>query len=1098
QSTFNKLVAIRDLKVKRLTDWLGERERDMRNFTADKELTELEDIIHKTSFEQDDIAIINNCRRILNHSLGNYSSYRELFIINPNNGKIIVSTNQSEEGNDKSQNEYFTKPMETHKISIIDVYYSHESSSNEMAYSIPIFCYKHNRKHIVGVFVAHISLQNSLYKMLLDRVGLGKTGETLIANRNGYALNQLRWYDDAPLNLKIQAEPMDNAVNGESGIVFTKDYRGENVLAAYTYIPETKWGFVCKQDAYELNAPIREMIRNFIAIFLLTLIIIVVVALIIGRSISNPIVEMDRVAQKLKSGEFSARNTLNLRDELGSLAQAYNSLAEFIESRIKTQEGISEISETLIGQPNINRFGMELLKQLMKISEADMSAFYILNEISNQYEQFASIGVNLKLLKPFNAENPEGEFGNVLSEKSIYYLRDIPEDTIYKYKTTVGDLIPKEIITIPILVESIVVAIISLVSIKKFSNESYDILEQSWIVMNSSYSSLMSNERTRILAEQLSRTNQDLEAQTEELQEQSEEMQSQSEELQRTTDELQEQNIELDLQRKEVETANKLKSEFLSNMSHELRTPLNSIMALSNVLIQQTKSKLNEEEHNYLEIVERNGKRLLALINDILDISKIEAGKMEFFPVFISLNNLLRMIMENLQTISDEKALNLTLDIPEDLVEIETDEARLYQVLTNIIGNAVKFTEKGSVDISVKQQSKKIIIEVKDTGIGISKDVLPHIFEEFRQADGSSTRTYEGTGLGLAIAKRIIQILKGDIQVKSKIGVGTTFTISIPVKWEGDVQIDKSNIEQLTIEREENTIAFTRNNTYENYFSKILIVEDNEDSIIQLKTVLENEGFSIDIANNGQNAIDYLQDNIPDGIILDLMMPGIDGFEVLEKIRNIEVLINTPIMILTAKDLSIKELTKLKSNNIYQIIQKGDIDYDSFIHKLKLMIGIGLESEPITRNLKPETLALSALPAGRQEVEVSNLKPETTLANVLIIEDNPDNMISIKAILKEKYNITEAYDGEQGLKMAQSQLPDIILLDISIPEIDGEIVIKKLKENKETKNIKVIAVTAQAMIGDKEKILKLGCDGYVSKPIDQKKLIEEIDGLLNG
>jgi len=377
-----------------------------------------------------------------------------------------------------------------------------------------------------------------------------------------------------------------------------------------------------------------------------------------------------------------------------------------------------------------------------------------------EFQHFASIGANKKLLQSFSSKNLEGEFGNTILDKNIYYLRDIPENTIFKFKTVGGEAIPKEIITVPIIIENNVVAIISLVNIKKFSNDALEILKQSWMNISSSYSSLLGNERTRILAEHLSKTNEELEANSEELQEQSEELQNQTEELQETSNELQEQNLELEYQRKHVEEANRMKSEFLSNMSHELRTPLNSILALSRVLIMQSKEKLNDEENNYLKIVERNGKQLLSLINDILDLSKIESGKMDIHPEFTSIAYILNIIKENMQSLADEKSLVINLQIPENLPKVETDENRLHQAILNIVSNAVKFTEVGSVDISVKHDEETIFIEVKDTGIGISAKHLPYIFNEFRQVDGSTSRHFGGTGLGLAIASKTINILR--------------------------------------------------------------------------------------------------------------------------------------------------------------------------------------------------------------------------------------------------------------------------------------------------------------------------------------------------
>jgi PAS domain S-box-containing protein len=239
----------------------------------------------------------------------------------------------------------------------------------------------------------------------------------------------------------------------------------------------------------------------------------------------------------------------------------------------------------------------------------------------------------------------------------------------------------------------------------------------------------------------------------------------------------------IEKQKIEVEEANRLKSEFLSNMSHELRTPLNSIMALSNVLITKAKNKLDDDENNYLQVIERNGQRLLVLINDILDLSKIEAGKMDVSHEFTSIGNLLLIIKENMQTIADKKELVLTLSIPDNLPQIDTDESKLHQVLLNMVSNAIKFTEEGEVSISANYDTNNVFIEIKDTGIGISKEMLPNIFDEFRQVDGTSTRQYEGTGLGLAIANKLVKLLSGNIEVKSELNEGSVFTITIPIKW---------------------------------------------------------------------------------------------------------------------------------------------------------------------------------------------------------------------------------------------------------------------------------------------------------------------------
>ena len=962
-TSYDKLTAIRDLKVTELTGWMDERIGDMHVMAGDYEIRSLEGIFEKKSKSDSDDKKIAIAEDLFKRNVIHYKVYDEIFFISAKTGLIEISTNPEFIGQSKSQNSYFTVPLETGDVYIKDIYHSHETHKNVMAFSIPVFCMSYDA-HIIGVLVGRINLGESLYKLLGNTVGLGKTGETLIVNKDGLALNELRWNNNAMLNLQITAKPAVNASKGYTGITKTLDYRNEKVLAAYTYIPITGWGFVCKQDMKEINEPIREMIMNFVILFVFSGIVISFIALIISRSISKPIIAMNNVAKKIKAGDFSARNIITSKGELGSLALEFNNMAEITESKIIIQQGISDISKTMIGKSNMQDFGASLLKRLMKITNANMSTFYILNEALKVYEPFASVGANEKMISSFSADNPQGEFGNVLSTQKIFYLKNIPPDTIFNFKTVAGEAIPKEIITIPIVVEEIIIAIISLVNIQIFNPECMDILNQSWPNINTSYSNLIAGERTRVLAEHLTQINHQLETQSEELQQQTielqqqtEELQNQSEELHQTSEELQRQNIELEAQRKKVEAATKLKSEFLSNMSHELRTPLNSIMALSRVLIMQTQNKLNKEEKNYLEIVERNGKRLLALINDILDLSKIEAGKMDVTPKMVSIELLLQTLKENIYTLSEEKGLSINIAVQKQLPKVETDEQRLHQALLNIIGNAVKFTEKGSIDISIKHNKEIVFIEVKDSGIGIAKEELPYIFDEFRQADGTSSRQFEGTGLGLAISKKMIAILGGKIEVSSTLGKGSTFTIIIPVNWHGEAK--------------------------------------NED----------NELLNI----------------------------------------------------------------KSKYNSKHSVSKKN------------------------TPNKKHGTEELAII---GDELEENPGNPRDKLPHILIIDNDTDNIRIIKAILKGQYQVSVAYSKSDGLLSAKINLPHLILLEASLPEMIQGNFIEQLADDSKTRSIPVIAITTKAMKRDKEHLLDSGCKGYIPKPIAPKLLLSEIKRLL--
>jgi signal transduction histidine kinase/CheY-like chemotaxis protein/HAMP domain-containing protein len=1091
ENAFHKLTAVRDLKAGVINNWINERISDIKVISGDLEVRAVGKVFDKQEYTETDIYILRNATKLLNRYVDMYEAYEEIFIINPFSEKTEVSTNRVLIGLNKSQDQNFTEPMRTGNAYIKDIYYSKTAHRPSMTFSIPIYA-KGESKRIAGILVARIDLEQSLYKLLLDRTGMGNTGETLLVNKDGLALNELRWHRNAPLKLKIMAKPALMASHGRSGITEAGDYRGEDILAAYTYIPRTRWGFVAKQDLKEVYRPVQKMIVNMVIIFLVSATVVYLFAFFTARNIVRPVHEMTKVSRRIQKGDLSARNHIMSEDELGFLAQSFNNMADSIGSQLLVQENIADLNKTMAAFRGMQDFAGELLKKLIETTGSNLGAFHLLTEDGTRFENFTSVGISPELLEPFDATSYEGELGKAVAVKEISHIMEIPEDTVFKFKTFTGTLSPKEIITIPIIINEKVVAVISLASLNPYSKENLEILNQTRAGMNTAFSNLVANEQTMRLAEELGQKNQELKAQAEELQSQTEELQSQAEELQQTSEEIQEQNVELEVQSRQVEEANRLKSEFLSNMSHELRTPLNSVMALSKVLMIQVKDRLSEEELNYLEIIQRNGQNLLSLINDILDLSKIEAGRMDIKPKLFSIRSTIETIMERLEPVGEEKGIDLNQEIQDNLPQIESDEQKVHKILQNLLGNAIKFTEKGHVTVSAHSDADKFYIEVADTGIGMSDEDLSYIFEEFRQIDGTSARHYEGTGLGLAIAYKTAKILGGDLSVKSVPGKGSIFILTLPLKWPGPAEplslITPAEITptQKTILTANDEPEIENQHKYQEIKkpeagTKILLVEDNEAAVIQVRKVLESEGYEVDVVRGGQEALDYVKQTIPEGIILDLMMPEVDGFEVLEKIRGTRTTAQIPVLILTAKDLTPEDLNKLSHNNIQQLIQKGDVDRRNLLFKTRLMLGAKPGVKPATRNPKPATR--NPQPATR------NPQPAT----ILVIEDNPDNMITIKAVLQNKYSILEATDGEEGLKKTLAKSPDLVLLDISLPEMDGFTVVRKVKENKETRHIPVIALTARVMKGDREKILEAGCDDYIAKPIDPEEVLKKIE-----
>lgn len=394
---------IRDLKVEKINTWLTEREGDLKAMSNFLSLQNLEDIFDKEKKAEKDITEINNIREVLTYYMVDFFDYDEVFVINPDSGIIEIYTDESKEGIDKSEYDYYTEALQSRDFYIQDVYYSSTMHEPAMAFSIPIFCRQHFQEHIIGILVCRVDLCKSFFPSVQDTTGLGETGETLIVNKDVIALNELRWHEDAPLKLKIKAQPAFMASEGYTGITETTDYRGERVLAAYTYIPKTGWGFIAKRDLEEIHAPIRRMVNNLLILLTMTAIIIYFASRILANSISKPLISMVKVSNKIQSGDFSARNKIYNDDEIGYLADSYNKMTDSIESKIKIEQGRASISNIVISLRSLKDFNQSIIYKLMEITDSNMGAFYLLNEKESKFEYMTSVGIDATLVRFFDA-----------------------------------------------------------------------------------------------------------------------------------------------------------------------------------------------------------------------------------------------------------------------------------------------------------------------------------------------------------------------------------------------------------------------------------------------------------------------------------------------------------------------------------------------------------------------------------------------------------------------------------------------------------------------------------------------------------------------
>ena len=800
--------------------------------------------------------------------------------------------------------------------------------------------------------------------------------------------------------------------------------------------------------------------RQLIWLVLAILALMMLISYLLISNFSKSIKELSDATKRFKNGDLNARSTINSKNEFGELSDSFNSMVHDIQDTTEQRKKMTDLAELMLSEEQPKNFFISLLPALANNTNSQMAAVYLLSDDKKHYEHFHSFGMDNSARKSFAVDNFEGEFGSVLSTRKIQTVERIPIDTRFLFHTVSGKLVPREIITIPILSANEVVAIISLASIRSYSPQSELLIHNINDTLSARVAGVLAYQKLQDLLKKLELQNTELESQKTEMMVQSEE--------------LKEQNRELEVQKIQLNEANRLKTNFLSNMSHELRTPLNSVIALSGVLNRRLENKIPADEYSYLEVIERNGKHLLELINDILDISRIEAGREEIEISTFNTNDMINDLITMIQPQAKQKNIKLFQPETNQPVSITSDGHKCRHILQNLISNAVKFTEKGQVEISVVQTEKAVEISVTDTGIGISQDNLKHIFEEFRQADASTSRRYGGTGLGLAIARKYAHLLGGDIHVTSTPEVGSRFMLVLPLVYEGETMIHEESLSSSNFK----IMSAPANKIQKTNSAKtILLVDDSEPAIIQMKDFLIESGYEILVAHNGTEALEIIDKSVPDAMILDLMMPGVDGFSVLETIRNAEATAVTPVLILTAKHITKDDLKNLKRNNIHQLIQKGDVSRKELLLAVENMLS------------RPEQL---------EEKRIVPVQKIIGKPTVLIVEDNLDNMLTVKAIIGDKYKIVEAGDGEQAINMTKKYIPHLILMDISLPGKDGVQAFKEIRQITELQHIPIIALTASAMTSDRETILAHGFDGYIGKPIDEKEFFLTIDKVLYG
>ena len=796
----------------------------------------------------------------------------------------------------------------------------------------------------------------------------------------------------------------------------------------------------------------------------------------IARSISILNEHMQKITEhtnKIAHGDFSAKlQSLSKEDKLVKSIQimTQNLRENFTKNQKHNwiQSGKEHFLMVLRENENKESLGDRVLIVLSEYTSAEIATLYLYeDDILHLSNSYAYVN-NENEVKSFAVG--EGIVGQAALKETISVVTSLPQGYI-EVKSGLGKSTPDTLVLLPFFFYGKLKGVIEIGYLGTIQDEVIEFLDSSRESLGIAYEGIDSRNALNSAFLQEQATSEELQVQEEELRVSNERLLAQSKMLQSQKEDLEKTSRDLAKKAVELEQTNQYKSEFLANMSHELRTPLNSLLLLSGSLIDNSEGHLDEDEVESAKVIHESGGHLLSLINDILDISKVEAGQMNLNNTLIETEEFVTTLKKRFTHMATEKKIYFEVVLSDDFPKSFTaDLQKLEQIVTNLIANALKFTAEGGVSFTLEMLDNNLYFKVKDSGVGIAQEKQDLIFEAFRQADGSTSRNFGGTGLGLSIATSFSKLMGATIELESKEGIGSTFTVILPLK-------DSENTTMPKVPNEFQELA----PSFEDDREKIdtdkalfLIVEDDEQFAKILYNHCHEHGDQALVAHDGESGVALARKYNIKGIILDYMLPKMDGIAVLESLKSDDRTKDIPVHVMSALDnlADMKALGAIGQDSKPISSAKIDNVLNSFSQN-KLVDKVSIFTNQV-----------------KEDVALDTSTDDLQGKSILLVDDDMRNTYSLAKIFRaKKLEVHIAPSGEKALEiLSQNQDIDIILMDIMMPKMDGHETTRLIREIEAYKDIPIIAVTANAMVGDKEKCLESGANDYMSKPIDIDKL----------